>query len=58
MGVLINMVCELKILHGLKKIVSKFHDDPTLRLRVISEKQCYAAMKYIVGVGSNETNFT
>ena len=42
------MVCELKILHGLKKIVSKFHDDPTLRLRVISEKQCYAAMKYIV----------
>ena len=27
---LINMVCELKILHGLKKIVSKFHGDPTL----------------------------
>ena len=26
----------------------KFHGDPTFRYRVISEKQCYAAMKYIV----------
>ena len=42
------MVYELKILHGLEKIVWKFHGDPTLRQRVISDKQCYAAMKYIV----------
>ena len=38
----------LKLLQGLKKIVLKFHGDPTVSLKVISEKQCYAAMKYIV----------
>ena len=38
----------LKLLQGLKKIVYKFHGDPTVSLKVISEKQCYAAMKYIV----------
>ena len=47
-GALINMVCELKITSGSKKIVQKFHGDPTLRQKVISEKQCYAAMKYLV----------
>ena len=47
-GALINMVCELKILHNLKKIVQKFHGDPTFHKRVINEKQCYAAMKYIL----------
>ena len=26
----------------------KFHGDPTFRWKVISEKQCYAALKYIV----------
>ena len=45
---LISMVCEPKITSGSKKIVLKFHGDPTLSLKVISEKQCYAAMKYIV----------
>ena len=48
-GALINVLCELKITSGSKKNCVKFHGDPTLRYRVISEKQCYAAMKYIVG---------
>ena len=39
----------LKLLQGLKKIVQKFHGDPTFRYRVINEKQRYAAIKYIVG---------
>ena len=43
-GALINMVFEPKITSGFKKI----HGDPTLRLKVISEKQCYASMKHIV----------
>ena len=30
-GALINMVCELKFTLGSKKIVYKFHGDPTLR---------------------------
>ena len=30
-GALINMVCELNITSGYKKIVQKFHVDPTLR---------------------------
>ena len=30
-GALMNMVCELKITSGSKKIVKKFHGDPTLR---------------------------
>ena len=42
------MVCEPENTSGSKKIVWKFHCDQTLRLKVISEKQCYAAMKYIV----------
>ena len=42
------MVYKLKITSGSKKIVFIFHGDLTLRLKVISEKQCYAAMKYIV----------
>ena len=42
------MVYELRITSGSKKIVYKFHGDLTLRSKVISEKQCYAAMKYIV----------
>ena len=45
---LINMVCELKITSGSKKIVYKFHGDLTLCSKVISEKQCYVAMKYII----------
>ena len=56
MEALINMICELKILHSFKKIVQKFHGDPTFRSKVISEKQCYAVMKYIVEV--NNTLFT
>ena len=43
------MVCELKIASGSKKMCKNFmvirH---CIKLRVISEKQCYAAMKYIV----------
>ena len=38
----------LKLLQGLKKIVWKFDGDLTVSLKVISEKQCYAVMKYIV----------
>ena len=45
---LVSMICELKLLHSFKKIVQKFHGDPTFRLKVISEKQYYAVMKYIV----------
>ena len=45
---LINMVCELKITSGSKKKLCK-NGDPTLRSRVITEKQRYAATKYIVG---------
>ena len=50
--VLINMVCELKLLHGLNKNVKNFHGDPTFRLRVINGKQCYTDMKYIVEQGN------
>ena len=44
MEALINMECEQKNTSGSKK----FHGDPKLSYRVISEKKCYAAMKYIV----------
>ena len=30
-GASINMVCEIILLQGLKKIMLKFHGDPTLR---------------------------
>ena len=39
-----------KLLQGLKKIVYKFHGDPTFRWKIISEKQCYAVMKYILAI--------
>ena len=43
------MTYEIKITSwSKKKIVYKFHGDPTFRWKVISEKQCYAALKYIV----------
>ena len=48
MAALINMICELKITSGSKKIAYKFHGDPTFRWIINSEKQCYAVMKYIV----------
>ena len=48
MEALINMICDLKITSGSKKNCVQIHGDPTLRWKVISEKQCYAAMKYIV----------
>ena len=48
-GALRNMACEPKITsRSKKKIVWKFHGDLTVSLKVISEKQCYAVMKYIV----------
>ena len=42
------MVCEPKITLGYKKNCLKFYGDLAVSLEVISEKQCYAVMKYIL----------
>ena len=47
-----------KLRQGLKKIVGKFHGDPIFCWIVISEKQCYAAMKYIVSLTWETSKFS
>ena len=36
-----------RVYNRLIRLCKKFHGDPKLRSRVITEKQCYVAMKYI-----------
>ena len=53
---LINMVCELIITPGSKKIVLKFHGDSIFCYIVISKIRVTLPMKYIVTISENKDN--